>query len=150
MCTKFRIRLLKNDVDIWSFIRKTCVLYVVVASNYLVFIAGSSFCVMFHLIFNIGRSDLRILRGAFYGQTALKYLQSPRSEKKRKKKKSYGNARLFLAFLMACGWWGHVFATSANPRSGKKKVVISPSFTVRGGEYDTKCVTIEWMVQAAF
>ena len=39
---------------------------------------------------------------------------------------------------MACGRWGHVFATSANPRSCKTNVHMSPSFTVRGGEYDTK------------
>ena len=43
---------------------------------------------------------------------------------------------------MACGRWGHVFATSANPRSRKKEVVMSPSFTVRGGEYDTNMCNI--------
>ena len=69
---------------------------------------------------------------------ALEYLKLPRSEKKKKKKKSYGNAWPFLAFSMACGWRGHVFATSANPRSWKKNVTMSPSSTVHGGQYYTK------------
>ena len=54
---------------------------------------------------------------------------------------------------MACGRRGHVFATSANPRSCVKKVAVSPSFIVRMGEnvkpkmFD---IRIESMVQAAF
>ena len=55
---------------------------------------------------------------------------------------------------MACGRWGHVFVTSANPRSCIKNVAVSPSFTVRMGEnvketekFNTR---IESMVQAAF
>ena len=37
----------------------------------------------------------------------------------------------FFNFLMACGRWGHIFATIANPRSCIKKVTVSPSLTVR-------------------
>ena len=51
---------------------------------------------------------------------------------------SYGNACLFLAFSMACGRWGHLFALSANPRSCEKKLTKSLSFIGRGKEYDTK------------
>ena len=51
---------------------------------------------------------------------------------------------------MACGRWGHIFATSANVRPCKKKVVMSPAFAIRGGEYDTKMRNIRQMVQAAF
>ena len=32
----------------------------------------------------------------------------------------------------------------------KDKVAMSPSFTVHGGQYDTKYVTFEQIVQAAF
>ena len=77
------------------------------------FSAGSSFCVMFYLILNIGRSDLRML-----AWNVLPAVDSFR--KKMKNSFSNGNARPFLAFSMACGRWGHVFATIANPTTWKK------------------------------
>ena len=53
---------------------------------------------------------------------------------------SYGNAWSFSYLLMACGQWGHVFSTSANPRSCTYKMAVSPSFTARMGEnVKTKC-----------
>ena len=47
---------------------------------------------------------------------------------------------------------GDAFAPLALILGPVKKVAMSPSFTVRGGEYDTKkCnIRIESMVQAAF
>ena len=107
------------------------------------FTAGSSFFVMFHLIFNIGRSYLRMFARNFCGQICLRVPAVASFRKKCGEKCfSYGNGWPFLAFLMACGRWGHVFATSANARSCTKNMALSPSFTVRGGEYDTKMCNI--------
>ena len=55
---------------------------------------------------------------------------------------SYGN--------VDCGRWGHVFGASASPRSSTKKVVMSPSSIVYGGQYDTKYVTFKYLLHAAF
>ena len=103
--------------------------------------------------------EIQYLRETVYRQICLEYLQSPRSEKKWK---ITPGAYVFLrkrtvtifGLLMACGRWGHVFVTSANPRSCIKNVAVSPSFTVRMGEnvketekFNTR---IESMVQAAF
>ena len=73
---------------------------------------------------------------------ALKYLQSPRSDKNREKRFSYGNTGPFLALLMACGRWGHVFVTSANPRSCKKKWPCRPllNLLLVGENMMPKCV----------
>ena len=60
---------------------------------------------------------------------------------------------IFGLFDGMCGRSGHVFATSANPRSCIKKAAMSPSFTVRMGEnVKPKCldIRVESMVQAAF
>ena len=58
-----------------------------------------------------------------------------------------------FGLLMACGRWGHVVASSANPRFCIKTVAMSPSFTVRMGENVKQKyfnIRIESMVQAAF
>ena len=65
-----RVLSLKNGVDILTFVRKPFEIYVV-ARNYLVLMLDLSFCVMFHLIFSIGRSDLRMLRETFYRQACV-------------------------------------------------------------------------------
>ena len=62
MCVpNFRVCLLQNGVDILTFARKTCAFYVFSCLQLLSFSVGSSFCVMFHSIFNTGRSNLRTL-----------------------------------------------------------------------------------------
>ena len=63
---------------------------------------------------------------------ALTYLQSPRADKNGRKVFPTETRDHFLALLMACGRWGHVFVTSVNPMSPSSK------FTARGGEYDIK------------
>ncbi|CAM9670724.1 unnamed protein product [Laminaria digitata] len=45
---------------------------------------------------------------------------------------------------------GHIFGASASPRPLTKYVAMSPSSVVHGGQYDTKCVTLEWLLHAAF
>ena len=55
-----------------------------------------------------------------------------------------------LISLNACDWSGHIFGANANPRSLTKKLAMSPSSTVRGGQHDTKHVTFELRVHAAF
>ena len=44
-----------------------------------------------------------------------------------------------MTLLKACGRRGHVFATSASPRSFNKKLAMSPSSTVHGGQHDAWC-----------
>ena len=61
---------------------------------------------------------------------------------------SYGNAWPGLTFSKVRGRWGHFFATGASPRSWTTKLAMSPS--VHGGQYDTKHVTFEKMVQPSF
>ena len=53
---------------------------------------------------------------------------------------------------MACGRWGHVFATSANPRSCKIEVAMSPSSDLLfvGENMIPECLTIEYIVRAAY
>ena len=60
------------------------------------------------------------------------------------------NAYLLLTSLKVCDWSGHIFATSASPRSLTKKMAMSPSSTVHGGQHDTKYVTFELLMHAAF
>ena len=50
----------------------------------------------------------------------------------------------------ACDWSGHMLGASASPRSSTKKLVMSPSSTVHGGQHDTKYVTFELLMHAAF
>ena len=49
---------------------------------------------------------------------------------------------LFGGLWSIGGRWGHVFPTIANPRSFKYFLAMSPSFTVRWGQYHTKMCTI--------
>ena len=53
---------------------------------------------------------------------------------------------------MACGRWRHVFATSANPRSRKKKWPCYPLLLFAWGKMLNQMfnIRIESMVQAAF
>ncbi|CAN0115605.1 unnamed protein product, partial [Laminaria digitata] len=64
----------------------------------------------------------------------------------------YGNAVLpFLTVLEACRWPGHLSATSASTRSSTEtKQAMSRSSAARGGQYDTKYASSEWIWQAAF
>ena len=74
---------------------------------------------MFHLIFNVGGPDLRMFASNVL-QTDMPWSTCSRLvQNKIGKKKSFRaeTPDHFLAFLMACSRWGHVFATSANPRS---------------------------------
>ena len=48
------------------------------------------------------------------------------------------------------GRWGHVLAASASPSSSTQKLAMSPSATVHGGQYDTKYVALELLLDAAF
>ena len=54
-----------------------------------------------------------------------------------------------MTTLKACDWSGHIFSASASPRSLTKKLVMSSS-TVHGAQHDTKYVTFELVLHAAF
>ena len=54
-----------------------------------------------------------------------------------------------MTFLKACGRWGHVFATCASPRPWTKKLAMSPSSTVHGGQYYAKYFKFEQLLHAA-
>ena len=52
--------------------------------------------------------------------------------------------------MKACDWSGHLFGASAIPRSLTKKMAMSPSSAVHGGQHNTKYVTFELLLRAAF
>ena len=57
------------------------------------------------------------------------------------------NADQYLTSLKVCDWSGHIFGASASPRSlTKKKMVCHPLH----GQHDTKYVTFEFLMHAAF
>ena len=58
------------------------------------------------------------------------------------------NAYQYLTSLEV--WSGHIFGASASPRSLTKKQAMTPSFTVHGRQHDTKWVTFELLLHAAF
>ena len=60
------------------------------------------------------------------------------------------NAYLLLTSLKVCDWSGHIFGASASPRPLTKKMAVSPSSTVHGGQHDTKYVTFELRMHASF
>ena len=60
------------------------------------------------------------------------------------------NVYLLLTSLKVCDWSGRIFGASASPRSLTKKLAMSPSFAVHGGQHDTKYVTFELLMHAAF
>ena len=60
------------------------------------------------------------------------------------------NAYLLLTSLKVCDWSGHIFGASASPRSLIKKMAMSPSSSVHGGQHDNKYVTFELLMRAAF
>ena len=57
-----------------------------------------------------------------------------------------------MTISKASGRWGHVFTTSASPinRFSIKKLAMSPSSTVHGGEHESKYVAIELLLHAVF
>ena len=57
---------------------------------------------------------------------------------------------LLLTYLKVCDWSGHILGASASPRSLTKKMAMSPPSTVHGGQHDTKYVTFELLMHAAF
>ena len=69
------------------------------------------------------------LRKLSYSHAA-EYLENRIVQKKIENKilYSYGNARLFLTILKACGWSGHIFAGSASPRTTTGKAAYVTSF----------------------
>ena len=86
-------------------------------------------------------------------QTSIGAPGSGSSRKKKKKRKkgygiSYGNACLLLTSLQACDWSGHIFGDSASLGSFTNS--LSPGSTVHGGQHDTKYVTFELLLHAAF
>ena len=58
------------------------------------------------------------------------------------------NAYPYLTSLKVCDWSGHIFGASASPRSLTKKLAMSPSSTVHGGQHDTKYVTFELLLHS--
>ena len=54
-----------------------------------------------------------------------------------------------LTSLKVCDWSGLIFGASANPRP-LQKMAMSPSSIVHGGQHDTKYVTFEFLMHAAF
>ena len=55
-----------------------------------------------------------------------------------------------LTSLQACDWSAQIFGASSNPRSLTKKMAKPPSSTIHGGQHDTKYVTFELLLDAAF
>ena len=129
-----RVLSLKNGVDILTFVRKPFEIYVV-ARNYLVLMLDLSFCVMFHLIFSIGRSDLRMLRETFYRQACVGVDAVASFTKKNGGKKFLLRKHLTIFGICdgLCGRWGYIFAAGANPSSCYRKVAMSHSFTCSRG-----------------
>ena len=56
----------------------------------------------------------------------------------------------YLTSSKVCDWSEHIFGASASPRSFPKKLTMSNSSTVHGGQHDTKYVTLELLMHAAF
>lgn len=73
-----------------------------------------------------------------------------RKKMKKKNVSSYGNAWLLLTFKVR-GWLGHIFTTSASPRTSMKKpaTYMSPASTAHGRQLNT-CVPFEKMLLPAF
>ena len=53
----------------------------------------------------------------------------------------------YLTSSKVCDWSEHIFGASASPRSFPKKLTMSNSSTVHGGQHDTKYVTLELLMQ---
>ena len=53
------------------------------------------------------------------------------------------NAYLLLSSLKVCDWSGHIFGSSASPKSLAKKLAMSASSSVHGGQHGTNYVTFE-------
>ena len=74
---------------------------------------------------------------------ALEYLQPARSEKKSKEIFYSWEIVWLLTILKARGWSGHIFAASVSPSTSTKKLAMSPSSAVHGGQYYAQYVTFE-------
>ena len=90
----------------------------------------------------------------FLGETlykhALEHLEAAGPEKKGYFFLPTVNAYQYLTSLKVCDWSGHIFGASDSPRSLTTKMAGSPSSTVHGGQHDTKNVTFELLLPAAF
>ena len=61
------------------------------------------------------------------------------------------NAYQYLTSLKVCDWSGQIVGASASPRSLNKKLAMSSSSAVHhGGQHDTKYVTFDLLMHAAF
>ena len=60
------------------------------------------------------------------------------------------NAYQYWTSLKVCDLSGYIFGASASPSSLTNKMVLSPSCTVHGGQHDTKYVTFDLLMHAAF
>ena len=150
--TKFQGLSLKNGVDIWTLVRYSAKI-TAWHRNYLVLSVYSISGVKIDLLNSIGptQSVLRIFARNLY-KRALEHLEAARPEKEN------GtcfilptvNAWLLLPSLKACDWSEHIFSATANPRSVTKTLPMLTSSTVHGGQHDTKCVTLELLLHAAF
>ena len=105
--------------------------------------------VKFDLILVLRSRFVEYLRETLY-KHALEHLEAARSEKQRFFFSSYGKLLTIIGLLKACDWSGHIFGASASPRSFTKKRPMSPSSIVHGGQHDTKYVTLDLLLQAAF
>ena len=110
----------------------------------------------FERIFDLGvelvlRSQFfEYLREILY-KHALKLLEVARPEKKGHFFLPTVNAGLLLTSLKACDWSGHISGASGSPRSLTKKLPMSPSSTaIQGGQHESKFVTFELLLHAAF
>ena len=92
---------------------------------------------MFHLIFNIGRSDLRMFAWNVYRHAS--WSTCSRLVQKQMEKNMFSLRKRLTIFW---SFWlpvvgGDTFSPLAPILGPEKKVAMSPSLTVRGGEYDT-------------
>ena len=138
-------------MDIWIFVRWTCKNYAF-ESLLLGFSVDSILGVKYDLVLVLRSQFFEYLRETLY-KHALKHLEVAFPEKRMGKKGfPYGNTWLLLTSLKACDWSGHIFGASASLGSLAKKnwPRMSPSSTVHGGQHDTKYVTFELLLHAAF
>ena len=106
---------------------------------------GSTFDVKCELIFEY-------LRGMFYAKCLGTWNRLVQKKKVNNSFLPTETPDHFWPFTLwkACGQRRHVFGASTRPRPWTKKLVMSPSSTVHGGQHDTKYVTFELLLHAAF
>ena len=103
--------------------------------------------VRFDLILVLRSQFFDFLRETLY-KHALESLEAAGAEKK----KGFCFSPTMNAYLMVsiidhfeCDWSGYIFGARASTWSLTRKMAISPSSTVHGGQHDTKYVTFEWL-----